>query len=185
MTAQAISLQNNTKQGINEIVDLIMEDVATSFRMDLEEKKRFMEKNIARLIAAIPFLADCNDAARTAVSHLGIYVLSCRETKYHYNAVQDDNESIFERLRLINNFKGGDTKIIEKGMNLLTLIMLTDYKQDIELDAAIQKYNPLSDGSFDYDNLRNELIQKINEVDCPQMDEIYNQEVGTRAFWAW
>ena len=177
-----------TKDGINEIWEKISEDVAASFRMDEEEKRLFKNKNIAKLIGTLPFIACCKDAERTAVSHLGTYVLSCREAKHYFNATVLDNESVLERLRLINNFKGGNKTIIDRGMSLLALIMITDYKRDIELDHAIGKYNPIGAKAFDFASLERDLLDTINSIDCIQMDEIYCSDeggIGTTAYWSW
>ena len=176
------------KEKIDEIWNEISEDVADSFRMEEKEKNLFKNKDIAKLIGTLPFLAGCEDAERTAVSHLGIYVLSCRETKHYFNPTLSDNKKVFERLRLINNFKGGNKEIIERGMSILALIMVTDYKRDIELDKAIGKYNPIGDSSFDFPSIQKELIEKVNNVSCPEMDEIYFYDdggMGTEAYWSW
>jgi hypothetical protein len=180
-------LQLSKEQGIHEIWNMISEDVANSFRMDDEEKKRFKEKRIAKLIGSIPFLAGCKDAERTAVTHLGTYVLSCRETKHYYNANELDNETVFERLRLISTFKGGNQRIIDKGMSLIALIMISDYRRDIGIDDAIGKYNPVGDGAFDFNMLQLELLEKVNSVECVQMDEIYSWEGDAEpdVFWSW
>lgn len=187
MSTKQNVLRLSKEQGIHEIWNMISEDVANSFRMDDEEKKRFKQKSIAKLICSIPFLAGCEDAERTAVTHLGTYVLSCRETKHYYSANELDNKTVFERLRLISNFKGGDRRIIDKGMSLLALIMVSDYKRDIGIDDAIGKYNPVGDGVFDFSALQQELLENVNSVECVQMDEIYSWDggEGTEAFWSW
>src|SRR6056297_3234184 len=137
-TISAVSLQE-----FNEIWDRISEDVANAFSMDEAEKARFKSKDIARLIAAIPILAGCENAERTAVSHLGVYVLSNKDTKHYFNPAVSDNKEIFERLKHISNFTSGDPRIIKKGMSLIALTMLNDYKRDIHIDETLGKYNPV------------------------------------------
>ncbi len=157
--------------------------VADAFRMSDEERKRFQAKDVARLIGAIPFLAGCEDAERTAVAHLGTYVLSYRETKRYFNATRADNLSPFERLRLGSNFKGGDSAIIERGLSLLALHMFTDYRRDAAEDVFLRKYNPVSDGTFDHDELTADLKHRIESIICPEMDEIMDSEIGPLGFW--
>ena len=171
----------STKE-FSKVWDTISDDLAAAFRMPEEEKMRFKDKDIAKLIAAIPFLAGCEDAERTAVSHVGIYVLSNRETKLYYNAHFSDNESVFERLRLISSFKGGNPDIIKKGMALIALTMLNDYKRDVYIDETLGKYNPVADNEFDYEGLKKDLETRIRSVKCFEMDEILD-EAGTRGFW--
>jgi hypothetical protein len=146
--------------------------VAEAFRMTVEEKERFAGGRIAKLIAAIPFLAGCEDAERTAVAHLGTYLLSTRETKRYFNARPEDGVSVLERLRLGSNFMGGDGKIIEKGLCLLALNMVSDYKRDIEEDARLGKYNPIAARAWDFESTVEELEYKIVSVTCEEMDDI-------------
>jgi hypothetical protein len=160
----------------------IVEDVSAAFRMDLEEKEWLRTKNIARLIAAIPFLAHCEDAERTAVSHLGTYLLSLKETKHYYNASVVDNGKVFDRLRLIGSFKGGDEAVIKKGMSLLALNMLHDYKRDIHVDEAVGKYNPIGDNAMSYEKQCEELEYNVETADCPAMEAILG-EAGTFGWW--
>ncbi len=161
----------------------IAEAVGRSFRMDEEERARFHDKPVARLIAAIPFLAGCDQPTRTAVAHLGTYILSVRETKPFFNADPSDDGDILDRLRLIMNFRGGDAAIIDRGMALLALTMIVDYKRDTQIDAAMGKYNPVASGAFDYDIIHDDLVRRIKAVDCPAMDEIYNSTASIREVW--
>ena len=161
----------------------IAEAVGRSFRMDEEERVRFRDKPVARLIAAIPFLAGCDQPARTAIAHLGTYILSVRETKPFFNADPTDDGDTLARLRLIMNFRGGDATIIDKGMALLALTMIVDYKRYIQIDAALGKYNPVASGAFDYDAIHTDLVRRIEAVDCPAMDEFFGPDVGGRGHW--
>ena len=161
----------------------IAEAVGHSFRMDEEERARFRDKPVARLIAAIPFLAGCDQPARTAVAHIGTYILSVRDTKPFFNADPTDDGDILARLRLIMNFRGGDAAIIDRGMALLALTMIVDYKRDIQIDAAMGKYNPVASGSFDYDIMQADLVRRIEATNCPAMDEIYDSDIDIEARW--
>jgi hypothetical protein len=176
-SVSAVSLQE-----FNEIWERISEDVANSFKMDEAEKERFKNKDIAKLIAAIPILAGCENAERTAVSHLGVYVLSNRETKHYFNPTVSDNKGIFERLKHIGNFTSGDPWIIKKGMNLIALTMLNDYKRDIHIDETLGKYNPVGENSFDYHDIKDKLKAQIASIECYEMDQIYN-DGSTEAYW--
>jgi hypothetical protein len=141
----------------------IAESIGKAFNMDAEEQEELRDKRVARLIAAIPFLAGCEQPARTAVAHVGTYLLSIRNTKPFFNADATDDIHILERLRLIMNFRDGDKKIIDKGMSLLALCMIDDYK--------------------DYESTRADLVARIEAIDCPQMDEIFDQDMGGESYW--
>ena len=170
---------------INEKWEEISGNVALAFRMTEEESLRFRAKNIAKLIGALPFIAGCEDPERTAVTHLGAYVLSVRETKGYFNAGLADNTDIFERLRLGSNFKGGDPGVIKKGMSSLALNMLEDYVRDIHLDTILGKYNPVKEGVFDPSALREELLTAIKTVECPEMDSIIGDDPVPFTYWGW
>jgi hypothetical protein len=157
--------------------------VADAFRMTAEEKQQFGEGRIARLIAAIPFLAGCEEAERTAVAHLGTYVLSLRETKPYFNSRPGDGITVLERLRLISEFKGGDARIIERGLCLLALNMVADYKRDIEEDARLGKYNPVAAGAWDFESTVVDLEYKIISVECEEMEEIAPLVMTPMGFW--
>ncbi len=161
----------------------ISDRVGEAFRMTVEEKKSFAEGRIARLIAAIPFLAGCEEAERTAVAHLGTYVLSLRETKRYFNARPGDDMSALDRLRLISSFKGGDARIIERGLCLLALNMVSDYKRDIEEDAALGKYNPIAAGAWDYEDTVIDLKYKIMSIECEEMEGLMPIDMIPMSFW--
>lgn len=170
---------------INKKWDEISGCVAEAFRMTEDETRRFKEKNIAKLIGTLPFLAGCEDAERTAVTHLGTYILSLRETKPYFNAKTEDNSNIFERLRLGTSFKGGNPGIIEKGMSILALFMLEDYRRDTHLDNVLGKYNPVTSGAFDYDAVSEDLLKKIRSIESPEIDTIVCSDPGTLDYWGY
>jgi hypothetical protein len=162
----------------------ISDRVAGAFRMTPDERERLSQGRIAKLIAAIPFLAGCEDAERTAVAHLGTYLLSTRETKCYFNARSEDGASVLERLRLGSNFKGGDARIIEKGLCLLALNMVSDYKRDIEEDERLGKYNPIAACAWNFEDTVVDLEYKIVSVVCEEMDKIAPIDAIPLDFWA-
>jgi hypothetical protein len=162
----------------------IAEGVASAFRMTSEEKRALAEHRIAKLIAAIPFLAGCEEAERTAAAHLGTYLLSVQEeTKPYFNSRPGDDGSVLERLRLISDFKGGDRRVIERGLALLALNMVSDYKRDVEEDARLGKYNPVAAGVWDFKETVTDLQYKILSVECPEMEALLPMEMSPMGFW--
>jgi hypothetical protein len=157
--------------------------VAEAFRMTEDEREELRGSRIAKLIAATPFLAGCDDAERTAVAHLGTYLLSIRETKPYFNTRPEDARGPLERLRLISSFSGGDRRIIERGLCLLALNMVSDYKRDIEEDERLGKYNPIAAGAWDFEDTVVDLQYKIISVECEEMEEIAPMAAIPMAFW--
>ena len=157
--------------------------VAGAFRLTAGEHERLHASPVAKLIAAIPFLAQCDDAERTAVAHLGTYLLSVRETKRYFCATAADDTSVLERLRLISAFKGGDPAIIDRGMCLLALEMVSDYRRDAEEDVFRGKHNPISSGDWDHDEVVADLTRRIEAVESPEMDAIMSIALAPDVFW--
>ena len=162
--------------------DGIVDSMSEAFRLEPEEREKLRAKNIAKLIAAIPYLAGCEDPGRTAVAHLGTYLLSLK-LKTVANCRRSDNADLFRRLEMIGNFIGGNREVIRKGMSLIALNMISDYHRDVEADRAFGKYNPVGDGAVDYDLERDRLVSIIRSVDCRAMDDIMTYGEAVEAFW--
>jgi hypothetical protein len=136
------------------------------------EKKEKMRTNIiSQIIGKLPFLAKCNNPERIALSHIIItYAASHYVSKETFLHNITDNDDLFSRLECINQFEGGDPKVIKSGMNLLALLMLSDHNHDRELDLIKNKYNPLNSGVWDYNELSKQLLNEINELACLEMN---------------
>lgn len=165
--------------------DRALLDVADAFAMDEEERIRFCAKPVARLIAAIPYLAGCERPRRTAIEHLGVYVLSVRATRSAFFASPEDDHDVLARLDPIMRFRGGNRQIVDRGMAVLGLNMIVDYDRDRRVDSVLGKYNPIGSGAWDGEALAEQFRRRIAEVDCPQMDEIMNSDEGSDDWWTW
>lgn len=167
------------------IWDDLYERVSEAFRLNDKERNWLRAKEVARLISAIPFLAGCENPKQTAASHLSIYLLSVmKPTKSLFHHVEwIDDKNILNRLQPISNFINGDLQIIERGMNLLSLNMLCGYERDLQKDIKMNKYNPINKGVWNYNKIRDKLIFEIERVVCPEMDEIFDMDVGIYSFW--
>lgn len=161
--------------------------MAGTFHMDSSMAQWLKEKDVARLIAATPFLANSHNPKQTAASHLSIYLLSVSESTksiFHHNEWSDDF-NIMNRLKPIGNFDGGDKSIIDRGMNLLALNMICGYERDLQKDEKLKKYNPISSGVWNFEKMKNKLIHDIDTNPCPEMDEIFSMDVGIQTFWGY
>lgn len=159
----------------------VIRNTTGAFRMTAAETDRMLAHSISNLIAALPFIAGCENPERTASAHLGVYLLSCRNKEYYNHAPEDDGD-IFDRLALINQFNDGDRAVIRKGMSLLALNMISDYNRDRAEDLVAGKYNPLTSGAFSYGEVTEKLLRDIEAVRCPDIDEIIT---ASEAFMAW
>jgi hypothetical protein len=183
MTSSTTVLAKPTESRIDGFQwDMVVGMVADAFRFTRQETKEFRSRGIPKLIAAIPFLAGCKDPLRTAISHLGTYILSVRLPKVAETGPSDD-EYLLRRLEPINHFAGGDNEIVQRGMNLIALCMICDYERDVAEDSKLGKYNPVSAGALDFEEQRSDLIGQIESVQCDEMDAILPIEKCYSSFW--
>ena len=138
--------------------------IADTFRMRAPEAAALKANQTARLIAAIPFAAGCAEPERSALSHLATYLLagspSCRRVFDHKAA--DDRDAL-ARLAPIADFQGGDKEVIDRGMRLLAIIMVSGYRHDLEKDAKSGEYNPLLAKAWKADETIAALSKGIDE----------------------
>ncbi len=161
-----------TEEALQSFITEVFEAIVQTFRFTEDEKADFLGNQVAQLVAAIPFVAECEDAKRTALAHLAIYFTELRGGSVIGAHSKSDNFTIYERLRLLSSFKGGNQKVIHHGMTILSLIMLEGYKKSSKQDADNSEYNPLNDGSWDYVALKTSLKNDITQNPCKDLDNI-------------
>jgi len=161
----------------------LTEMTAQTFRLGSDEKKDLTENMVAKLIASIPFNAECENMERTALAHLGTYMMAknpnCKDVFRH---TINDDEDLLKRMQLGNHFHGGNRAIIERGMNLLALIQLEDHKHDLKADSGAGKYNPIASGAWDYSQAKSKLETEISSVSCPEMEDVMSID-SIRGYW--
>lgn len=162
---------------------LLVKKTAISFRLDEREVKSLEKTKVAKLIGLLPFIAGCDHPERTALHHLATYLIAAKGAKEEFFHNVEDNEDILKRLEGINHFVGGDQKILEKGMKLLALVMVHDYKRDIEEDRLKGKYNPITDGAWSYHLLVDQLTEDVNSIYAPEIDIIYKTQDTPFLIW--
>ena len=161
-------------QTIEEILDwnYFVSELTKVFRLNAFEQQQLKNSITAKIIAVIPFSADCKDANRTAIAHLCIYLTEIKGFQKYCAHISSDDKNLFKRLSLISNFEGGKQPIIEKGMNLLSYIMLEHYHETCEHDRKNDIYNPLNAGTWNYCLLKTSIEKEINDVYCPILDSL-------------
>lgn len=163
--------------------DILCSRIARVFRLDDAETKRLCGSNTARLIGAIPYVAGCEEAERTAFGHLCLYIAELRAGHGPGDHTQDDEKSLMDRLRMLTNFKGGDACVIDHGMKLLAFVMIVGYHRSREYDAGKGIRNPFSDGVWDFDELSAALVRDIRAYPCEPLDEIL--PLQNTMMWVW
>lgn len=169
----------STNLEIPEWNDLV-EEIKSVFKLTESETERLYQSKTARIIAAIPFAAGCEEAERTAILHLCAYMAEIRGFQKFCSHLKSDDESLYKRLEMISHFNGGDKKVIEHGMDMLAFIMLKGYKASQKADAANGIYNPLNSGAWDYDAAEKLLEAKIKNYHNAMLDGIFYGPGGQR-----
>ncbi len=162
----------------------IVKRISSTFRLTREETEVLERNAIARLVAAIPYLAGCDNPDRSAVGNVASYIVAKNPVMRDiFDHRSSDDRHIMGRLWGISHFEGGDKRIIQRGRNLLLLTMVSNYGKDQTADDILGKYNPVSRGIWDHQELASRLIDAIQAVPCPEMDEIFSIDEGTEGWW--
>ena len=148
-------------------------ETAKVFKLSSKEVQVLYNSNTAKIIAAIPFAAKCREPERTAIAHLCIYEAEIKGFQKYYAHLPSDDDDIYNRLAFISTFEDGNQAIINHGMNILAYIMVEGYNRSKEKDLREGVYNPIANGKWNYKKLKKELLNKINEVECPELDRYF------------
>lgn len=170
-----LALKNNQSPWNLKEWDYLVTEISNVFRFTNEEKDVFSNNPTAKLIASIPFVANCIEPERTAIAHLCLYVAELKGFQKYCSHVPSDDSDIFNRLAFISTFEGGNKTIIEHGMNILALIMIENYKRTEKSDKANGIYNPFVAGTWNYKQIKNKLLWDINKTEVPEIDGILHE----------
>lgn len=159
-----IIINKSQKQTFETEWNFFVTEIVKVFNLTQKEFEWLSNCKTAKLIAAIPFAAKCNEPERTAIAHLCIYIAEIKGFQKYYSHTSSDDSNIYHRLDFISNFEEGDINIINYGINLLALSMLEGYKKSYDFDKENNIYNPLVSGVWNYHNLKYDLQNKINGI---------------------
>ena len=155
-------------------------ETARVFNLTKNEAEILYKSNTAKIIAAIPFAANCKEPERTAIAHLCIYEAEIKGFQQYYAHLPSDDADIFNRLAFISTFEGGNQSVIEHGMNMLAYIMVEGYNRSREKDLRNGVYNPIANGKWNYKELKLSLRKKLDEFECPDLDKYF---IPIKASW--
>lgn len=158
--------------------DYFVTEIAQVFNLTKKEEQNFYNCSTARIIATIPFVAGCVEPERTAIAHLCIYEAEIKGFQRYYAHLPCDDNDIFNRLAFISTFEGGNPAIIEHGMNMLAHIMLEGYNHTKEKDLQEGIYNPIANGIWNYNEMKKQIENKIDEILCPELDKFFMLDDG-------
>ncbi|MBI9106377.1 MAG: hypothetical protein JEZ04_06480 [Spirochaetales bacterium] len=156
----------------------------TVFNFGIKQSEWIEGSKMARLIAAVPYLAGCDKAEKTSFTHLSVYIMSIDESakEIYFHKLEDDRD-LYSRLFPISNFMEGNQKIIQCCMDLIALNMVSNYNNGADEDLAIGKYNPVAQGKWSFPELSEKLIKNIEENISPEISAFYDIETALRGLW--
>ncbi len=163
--------------------DELVNVIQAQFHYDNNMRERMIGNKLLKLVAAIPFVAGSDNPSRTAIIHMSAMMIAGECGKEIFLHKFHDNSSLKKRLHAISNFDGGNQDIINKGMNLLYLVMLSDYQIDSKADEKISKYNPLNSSIWDYKKLRDQILEECNTIPVTQLDTILSANEACKTPW--
>jgi len=168
----------------NEQWENVLSRAGAVLNFGIEKKEQIKNSKMAKLIAAVPYLAGCDKAFETSFSHLIIYLMSQDESAkdIYFHKPEDDN-GIYSRLFPLSSFMGGNKEIIQCSMDLIALCMLSNYNNDLDVDKEIGKYNPINAGIWNFNTLSVKLIKNIDTSITNEISEIYSKEDSLRGYW--
>ena len=166
----------------DEFWSAISRIVAETCRFSLDELERLRSNQTAKLIAAIPVLAGCTDADRIASQHVATYLLA-EKAESIYDHRKGDDGSVYNRLERISHFPDGNRELIQRGMNLLVLTMISGYERSLVTDREQGVYNPVGSSSWDVEKEKARLVKAIRAIESPEMDAIFSIERALTGSW--
>lgn len=176
MYQTSLAYKYETEELLNPNWEYYVTEISKVFRFTPEEIKWFTKCKTAQLIATIPFVANCIEPERTAIAHLCIYIAEIKGFQEFYNHQASDDSDIYNRLAFISTFEGGNKLIIEEGMNLLALIMIEGYYRTKESDKKNNIYNPFVSKTWNYQEIKSHLLQKLSEIKDPFFKNFFNAD---------
>lgn len=102
-------------------------EISKFFNLSDYEIEKLENNCTAKIIASIPFAANCFEPKRTTIAHICLYLAEIKGFQKYCSHKHSDNLSVMNRLSFIFAFGGGDKKSIEHGMNMLAYIMIESY----------------------------------------------------------
>ncbi|MBU0926392.1 MAG: hypothetical protein KKA67_01455 [Spirochaetes bacterium] len=171
-----------------QLIDSLWERLAgvsiEALRMSDAEAARFRSNRVAKLVGLLPFLAGCDDAERTALAHLAVFAIAGRgEARRVFDHSPADDAEPLARLRTIADFKGGQRAVIDRGMAMLGLCMVSGYRRDAEPDRILGAYNPVNADTGKAAGAESAFRKTIAGTQPTEVDAILSVDEAATGFW--
>lgn len=153
---------------------------------ELEDQKAYiLDHRLCRLIGMLPSIAGTEQPLRDGFTNLSLFLLSKHTpVKDIYDHKPQEDQDIMRPLIPYCHFTGGDERILSRGMHLIAMVLLMDYKKNMDRDLDLNSYNPLNSGQWDYEGIMETLSLCVEDIDCPEMDDILSVDYIPFTPWA-
>lgn len=142
----------------------LQEDIIVSTRLECSELEILKKSPVARILAAIPYLAGCKNPDQIAVLEVSLYIAAMRNEKlFSHRANQTIKERIYSGF--LQPLQTGDPDVVEFGFTLLELISLNDHYHDLPSDILTGHANPLKERVILYFPVQEVLQKKLESFD--------------------
>jgi len=118
-------------------------------------------KRVARLVAAIPYLSESEDPDRFALANL-LTLHAATIVRDVFDHRPSDDAELLRRLASFKCGPGSDERILRYGLDLLALVMVSDYWNDAADDEVARKYNPFNSGAWDPESAQRVLLAGLS-----------------------
>jgi hypothetical protein len=174
----------NTSHFSDELWLDLVGQISSAFSMKKAEAGRLAKNRVAKLIAALPYLAGSGNPRRSALSHLATFLLAkSEECRKDFDHCPEDDRDVLARLATGAHFEGGDAAIIGRGMKILAIVMIAGYLRDLGKDDQTGAYNPVGSRKWDAEARLAILRSEVAALRSKEMDAILPVDEAVRSWW--
>ena len=168
-----------------ETWESLVDEVLMGMPQFKDKKQIIQDHRLCRLIGMLPFLASTDNPFRDGFTNLSLFLLS-KDSPFGnvYNDQPNEHMDIMRPLIPFCHFSGGDERLLSRGMHLVAMVLLNEYKRNMDRDLDENRYNPLNSGQWNYQAVMETLSLCVDEVPCPLMDDILSREFLPFTNWA-
>jgi hypothetical protein len=161
----------------------LTEQTCKLFNLTIQEVERLAQSPAAKLLAALPFYAECKNPEQLALLKLSMFITGLRMPEIFNHK---DNQTVRERILPGVICPDGKPEVIELVTDMLELLSVKDHITDFEADMESGHPNPLQIEIIFYLGRKTILENKIkNYSDCALRTELVRiADPFNCGFWA-
>jgi hypothetical protein len=175
----------------NELLDeeialwkTIVKQVQVAMNLSDEEATKVENHKLVRMFGLLPSFAGCPNPVGTGFLNVTVYLAERKGGRDLFLHNQEHDSDILSRLQPFRNIMcQGDQAVVEKGLSLASLVMLKDYKEDVQTDTQNRKYNPIASGAWDFDQVRGRLVSTVKKVRTRRLDAVFALSMVVMTWW--